>query len=88
LNDLVENRVSTKSLLFLSPFSPLSLFLNLYFYEKISNYPGPELVLLVLLVSGDEVIWISAIPPELVLLRTRNVYVLEENPKNILFFVL
>ncbi len=40
-------------------------------------HPGPKPVVLALLVSGDVVVRVSAIPPELVLLVCRHVDVLE-----------
>ncbi len=40
-------------------------------------HPGPEPVILALLVSGDVVVRVAAVPPELVLLVRRHVHVLE-----------
>ena len=41
------------------------------------TYPGPEPMVLVLLVSGDVVVWVASVPAELVLLDGWHVDVLE-----------
>ncbi len=47
-------------------------------WQRVSNdYSSPEFMFLALLVSGDEVVWIPAIPAELVLLRCGDVDVLK-----------
>lgn len=47
-------------------------------WQSVSNdYSSPESMFLALLVSGDEVVWIPAIPAELVLLRRGDVDVLK-----------
>ena len=41
------------------------------------THPGPEPVVLALLVSGDVVVWVAPVPSELILLVGGDVHVLE-----------
>ena len=50
---------------------------NIHNSQKVVSYPGPESVVLILLIARDIMIWISSIPSKFIFLMCRNIYILK-----------